>query len=520
MNKKREYSFVDIIDVGQFNARTLRAISVKLSKDYLGFFGKLEKLYLKRKQGEIVLNTIHEIKQTLHLLDGIIMNEKVSKEDAKILVDSINRINEDKNYFLEQVQNDGALTNELAQVSEATGISPDDLNITENIVKKGVKQARTSPKKKMLSSVFRGAMPATRGLASNLAGGLGVAALGPLAPIANMGWGMMKDVFGLGRRLGNFAIERSREKQERQLSRTLRPAAYNASSEMLGGLSTRRGVPPFVKEFSGGREFNPLVDFFDRKAYKTKWTKEVLKSLKDSEKNSKSFGQKLGDFFTGIIGIGATLLGIAATLIAAGLAIANIYELVKKILELREAGKEEKEAGKGLVSASVKFLKDVDKRGLSDKQINALGRTGGRAGIGKDIKLGMKTEMEGAVLKEHPWLSAAEAGLKYVPFVAAGKWIRGKALDEMISEKVDNYMDAALVSSWKLPSPIQKPLPPSSVSPEMLKTLGLIPKTLKNVAEQIGNQKDIAIRRAGEGNMHDSSDVLLNNFIQGNLTLE
>lgn len=506
----KRFRKISYIDVDQFSMRTLKAVYTKLVRDYMGFFGSLQELYGQSKQRKRIDDTFSKVKKTVIFLRNILVVGTISKKEAEILASDIEKINEDKDYFVEQAQNIYSFKERISKVAEITGISLEDLSITREAVRKGVKQARTQVRiaRRRRAPILRGAMPETRRITKGLVGGMGVAALGPFAPIAGMGYGIARDILGLGRRVGRFGIERVRERRMRGLERGLQPLAQNVPLETLERMRTRRGVAPYLGRYGAGRvsprrskeeAVSALTYFFDKKAHKAKWTRMVLKWIKESSKPKRGM---LGGLISSFKNLLPILAAVGLALGKAGLIGAvtvftgvELYRLTKLTREYYDV---------------LKNVKD-----FQEKQIRVLAKQEER--VAGTVIFG-KTERERQVARRARKVYQQAEQKRLYEEATSGFWNRGLS---------------GVIIKYFAPSPTETPLstlPPIEVSrrssqfSDISTSLEVQEKMLEainNVAEEIKREKEVpAIRQAGLGNIYDSTGDLLNEQASGNLTIE
>jgi len=378
MVKRRYYHYPSPIAINKFNTQVLRAVSTKLSRDYLGFFGNISKMYMKGELKKEAISTISKVKKSIALLDSMISATAVSKSDMEILMKNVDEINKSKEYFLSQAEQNKSFDVKLQKISETTGISSQDLSITKEIMQKGAAQVRRRTREGAASFLKR-TMPGTLELAAEgLKGGV-TAMMGPFAPIAGMAGTVLKDIWGVGSTLR----EGMRTRREEKLAAQLSPMVGKLKPSTFEKLGVRRPEQPIISGFRGvQRSTQPVIDrfretarraplrkqtkeeavfpltyFFDKKAHKVKWTKEVLDRFKAMEKKLglKRDGQtggifggalsgvlgdlpaKLGLFTAGLaplIGPAGKLMGLgAATLFAANRlnALGGNLRLIKRL---------------------------------------------------------------------------------------------------------------------------------------------------------------------------------------------
>lgn len=292
MFRKRYYHYPSPIAIDRFNTRVLSALSAKLSRDYMGFFGTLVKTYSRGEQKKKLDSTVTLVKKSIMLLDNMISMNQVSKKDVQNLIIYIEEINQSRDEFLYQAEQNKSLEAKMQKVSEGTGILPEDLNVTKQIVQKGASAVQKRTKEGVIPFIKR-AMPGTLALGGELGKGLATALLGPFVPAAGMLGTLAKGAWGVG----SGIRERRRLGQEEKLSRQLAPMSGALQTSTFKQLARGRAEHPLASSFTGVSQRRPtsrrqskeemvlpLTYFFDKKAHKTKWTKELLNRFKSLEK--------------------------------------------------------------------------------------------------------------------------------------------------------------------------------------------------------------------------------------------
>jgi len=333
MIRKRVYHFEPVLGIDSYDQRTLRALKIKLSRDYLGFFKSLSNLYRKSVQKKEIEATILKINRMISLLESVVLTGVIDKKDIDKLVTQVNEINEDRDYYLHKVTEVKAFSEKISRVTAKTGISPEDLNITEEIVK-GVTRQAVRAQKGRVDSFFRGTMPGVSGLVAEVGRGALAAVAGPFAPIISP---IVGDIF----RLGRGAIRRTYQRRKRRLAGQLRPVA-RVSPVAAEEMFRARGRAPILeglgRRISIKRAADPLTYFFNRKAYRTKWTKELLQRIKrlGGRGPSSLFGNLTKKIKQFLPAIGAATLALGKTGLAGAITVFTTVELYKLIKLTKE----------------------------------------------------------------------------------------------------------------------------------------------------------------------------------------
>jgi len=510
---KRHYHFENVLGVNQYDLRNLRALRSKLDRDYLGFFEDLSGLYQKSTQKKELQNTIIKIKQTIGLLNSILEGEAIGKKDVDKLISQINDINADKDYFLQKIPEVKAFSDRVNKVTKETGISPKDLNITEGIVKDVAKGTQKAQKEKT-GSFLRRTMPGTLGLAGGLAKGLGTALAGPFAPILGP---IVGDVF----RAGKAISQKVSERREVGLGEQLRPVGAGISPSRAETISGARRESPFVGGFAGksyrGREavagrgkklssedmVRPLTYFFDKKAYRSKWTKELLSRIKNL--GGKGRGSLFGGLLGGLKGLLPIIAAVGLALgKGAGLAGVSIYTGLK-LKELYEVTRE-----------YFDVLKNV--KDFQEKQHTVLSGIGekysGQTMFGKtpeEREAGRRGELQIRKGQEQKYYKEATSGvLGWITkrFVSAPSEIaleKQKNVPTLVKEKGEDWSREELLTVMKNTETQNQKLEDA----------------IRGLSDSVKKDKEFSnIRGGGIGNQFDSADTLLGDRAAGNLTID
>ena len=142
IQKKRRYYYPSPLAIDKFNTQVLRSLSVKLSRDYLGFFGQLEKMYQRGDLKKRLVKSVTQVNKSVSLLDSMIRTTNVTKEDVETLTANIDEINSDRDYYVEQAEKNASFQSKMMTVEETSGITPQSLNITKTLISKGAAQVR------------------------------------------------------------------------------------------------------------------------------------------------------------------------------------------------------------------------------------------------------------------------------------------------------------------------------------------------------------------------------------------
>jgi len=533
MIRKRYYHYPSPIAIDRFNTRVLSALSTKLARDYLGFFGSLAKTYTQGPQKKKLDSIVIVVKKSVVLLDNMISNNQVSKRDVQDLVDYVEEINQARDEFLQQAEQNKSLDTKIQKISETTGISPGDLSVTKEIIEKGARVTRKRTKEGVAPFMKR-TMPGTLGLGGELAGGAATALLGPFAPIAFMAGTLAKGAWGVGKGLRGKLQDRREEGLSRRLTpmsaalptsafnrlagaRAQRPFAANFS-----GISQRRSKHPFAANFGGisqRRPFStkrskeemvlPLTYFFDKKAHKAKWTKELLDRFKSMEK--KIGGKGVG----GLSGMLTGLLPLIGTIAAFGVGIAAATVSIYEIVKAAKAFTDWWNAKEGLAE-SKKAMEKASGLGQGTWGKHALekGKTGTEqlGIIDKATKEGKLSPLMSKKIKENMILENILP--KKVPELE-----RDSSEVKAVTERLRGGTTKKNKLLEPMPTKIKDPFQSDREKKETNKSMLGVQKAVEQVNETLSRQQGSGVRGAALGDPYGVGDPLLIPWSSGQLTV-
>ena len=543
--------------LGNFNTQTMQALHKKYYRDYLPFFQELSKLYKQGKNKNEIVETINLIKKIQTLLGDIIKEGSIEKDDADLLYSSVKKIEEKKLYFLEEVANVKALQEKIQKVEATTGISLEDLNVTKEVVEHGIRESRK--KSEHPGSFLKRTAPTMHGMA--VSGGQAVAAsmLGPFYGAVKGAYGLGKDVLNIGKGL--------REKRQTNLGSSLRSDIRTSGSRVISpgvtpeSTQVARTRPPKVDSFTGfssspsQREENrisqdndwsgvfqnreshlkrdndwsgvfqnqkeshpqktelnkpnleqqvaPLQEFFDKGAYKAKWTKELLSTSKEKKEGSKESMGFLGDFKAGII----PFIGKAGQFALLGAAIAftanRLYVLGGKVKEYLDV--------QGKVNIEIE-----KQRVLQEKQTERL-----NIALGENLRKAINSEDENAratAVSEIKSVEKERAGKQAAGTGYVKDWTSGaKSLLSGTKNRIENVFSRKVEPTTTSRGSVSKPtVQPPVVIPGMED----LNETLKRLNAQFdkGQYQGAASSKANPS-VFDAADSMINDHASGRMTL-
>ena len=526
--QQRKYQLSEALGIDQYNLRTLRALKTKLVRDYLTFFGTLSGLYQGTKQKKDINNSTIKVNQTIALIDSILEGGVVGKKDVDKLLLLIDNINIDRDHFLQKASEVRAFSDRIARVAEETGISIEDLNITRDIAARVGMQTRKAQREGVTSSL-RKTMPEMFRLGGGVARGVGTALVGPFAPLLGP---MAAGVFGLGKGLVR-GIQRRREVG---LAEQLRPVAGGISSAfgerisrargqesvVTGALSRATGQEPIIGRRRSQEDLvRPLMYFFDRKAYRAKWTKELLGKIKNLEGGKGGLGGLFGGLFGGLAGKLKSLLPIIGALGKIGalgaaitFAAVKLYELAdvtKGYFDVRKNVKRFEEKQKGFLERGLRKAVGLTMFGDTDEE-----RQAGRRAR-KVYQKALQKEFEREAKRWGPSLLTWDSWKQGV----AGLISQGR---EKLGMKPTIDLEIPEVSTPISSIPRGRELGVEELRDIMRDTEKRgqeLQRSIDRLADSIDKEKSVPnIRNRGYGNPYDSADTLLGMRASGELTID
>lgn len=521
--KRRRYYYPSPIAIDKFNTQVLGALSIKLSRDYLGFFGSLSKLYTKGEQKKRLDSVVSRVKKSITLLDNMISVTTVSKEDVENLIDNIEGINESRDYFLDQAEQNKSLERKIQKVSEVTGVSPQDLNITKEIIQKGAAQVRRRTREKVVPFLKR-TTPGAIGLGAELGRGAMAAAMGPFAPIAEMAGTVLKGMYGIGAGIQ----EKRRLRQEERLTGRLAPMARGLEPSVFERLKARRAGGPITAGFGGiarrvpvrkpSKEemVLPLTYFFDKKAHKTKWTKEILDRFKKMEK---AIGRKDGGLLGGLFG--GLRKGILPLIATIGLLAGAIGSTIFAFSRLRkvwgvytEVTEQQKEISAALKESIPKDIAAVERAGGLEAAAAKLGKTPFRHArdiayrkvAAKKLEYAARPMWKKALGVLPAWTPVGAAARIFVPGMVKPSTTIGQEAGQTYEELITKPRGGIQLGSGG--------------NEEIKEGMQGVQKAVEQVNDTISRQQGPVVKGASLGDPFGSGDPLMVGWVLGQVTLE
>lgn len=371
MARQRRFYYENVFGVDQFSMKTLRALHSKYTRDYLTFFKSLSRMYGPSPQKREIDDAVTLIQKVRGTIESILHSSTIDRADAKVLYELTGQIEEKKQGMLEQAAETKALRDRLEKIQREVGLSAKDLNVTRQIVRKGVKQAAGQQREGVLDFLSRTA-PGSLELGRKLTRGSAAVLAGPFAPILSAGYDIAKGAAGVVGGVRKKMLER----QERKLGGRLR--SYSPSEGMedvsrargvgaplagISGLEERAGVRDtgIAPGTGGGRGCDSLSDFWNKGAYKAKYTKELMKVLKDSigKKSKGSMKNSLLDAVDDFAILGASMLPLLGKAGKFALLAGAVLWTSKQMVGLSNASHDYMKAKRSEQEASEAFTSSV-----------------------------------------------------------------------------------------------------------------------------------------------------------------
>ena len=488
------------------NMQNLRAVRKKMFRDYLPFYKGLASTYKVGSNKKAADEAVRMVDHAVVLLDEILQGDRITSQDAEMLYGLVDALEEKRQYFIDQAVNVQAVNTRLERLTEEMGVSVEDLGVTPELARQAVRRDAGESRAQGLSKLLRGQFSRTRGVGAQVLGGVGTALAGPFTPLFRMGLGAGRDIAGFAGSL----LKKAQESKQAEFVKQFRPVAAEISVEDLA-----REQQPAVSAFRGAKEHKLTVEeqvqslhrFFDKEAYRAKWTKDLLGAMRDLTQGRKAGG------LSGVAGLTDTFkdLGLAITPfigkagLYAGLAV-GVGVSIKKFTELD--------------SAIGKFLSAQGKR---QKAADELGRVTDQK-LDKIKEMGIQ-EFAFAVGKSPRHVAVDVASAEQQQLLeswASRPWYR-KSLDFWSGKKPPKiqpfYQRVAEIEKLTRPGSqeSQSTMPPFSAP--TIPGLNDLDATIKQLIEQLQKEKFDSTPTPAIGNPYDSADTLLGPHADGNLTL-
>ena len=292
--KKNEFG------LGHKSWATLRAIRNKLVIQYRPLIARLRLRFSEGPMGDTLEELDGLVYTALGILQDILDSGQSSKEDQQELLNSIGRIEHLLTVLSRHEKQDIYFAQGLKGVEQDLGIALRDLTVTRGIAVKGLRTARQTPTGRMLGQTKDTVKQGYSDVLSSIS-----SLAGPFAPVANLA------LKGASAGIGTGA-----------------QALFGGRKSTGDGGASSRAQPWDTQRSGEGQDFlQSMHTFYNTDAYKTKWTRELIDTLKGK---IGATGEKHGILDT-IKELG--LLGGAAKLVtdAWGLIPSSVKDVVGKL---------------------------------------------------------------------------------------------------------------------------------------------------------------------------------------------
>jgi hypothetical protein len=491
-------------EYGKHNMQVLQALQKKYARDYLPYFEGLAELYVRGKNKKALDEAVQKVKRVQKLLQEVVEDGQIGTEETERLYGLVDAIEKDKLYFAEEAQKVKAFQERVEKVTAETGISPEDLNVSREIVREGVRFSHKA--RRDAGASLRETLPSTYKVGGKIAHALGASLLGPLYPAGKVLAGFGGDVSRLS--------QRRRQERESRLG-----SALSASLRAHSGLDqfvSSRSQAPAISEFRTGlgdahtkARTAPLREFFDKEAYKAKWTKELLASAKEGKRKRLDFFDKLSEKIRGLSGGLLPLVGKGGQIAGVGLSAAFTASKLKSLIgKLGEWGDVQTQ-----VAAQIRKQRALQLKFMN--RINALLdlKTSEMQKGTKEVSATTSTILGGMELRKQ-LLKTAPKTIRD-PFTGEVK-VLGPGEPTIVPPSdlpVPSPSDIVTPQGVPIVSPKTGPAK-ATPAPEMEE----LNKNLKSLIDQLQKSQTVSpVTRSGS--RFDSGDVLLNEHANGSLTL-
>jgi len=531
--RHRKYFLENIYGADIADMKTFRALKTKLGKDYLLFFEGLDRSYQRGEFKKLAKESIAIVHATTALLDHMIDTGSITDESVGAVATNIGNLNASRDFFVGKSEEVKALKGRMEQVEAETGVSPAALSVSEEVVTTGAKREKKKLKEGVVPFLGR-TLPRTVSLGKELATSV-AAALGPVYPLAQMAGGAAADIFSLGRGIS----QKLGERKEQKMATSLQPLAHGLPASALQGLGQARGMGPILPRVVEQRKKTgqaTLMEFFNKGAFRAKWTKELLKNMKKTG-SGKGFG--LGGLASKFMGLGAALLpllgttgliaglglvsvGAGTTGLIAGLGLVSVgatdrlSKLGSKLSELGEVTANVRKTLQTQAELQRKF-NDRIRVSLGEKLRDALKRGDEKAR--KEAVEAIKQSELIRVREENQKIGIYQDWKAGVGSLFGGR-DRKKAIILPLSGEVTKIEQGRRDRNRELSTS-----PTSPGSPRGEDIVGQINKlssAIDALTKKLGKdgQVQATIKERSIGDPFDSSDVLLNKYVEADLSLE
>jgi hypothetical protein len=475
------------------NDTILHQIYASFRNEYIPFLTELSKAYQVGEVASDIDDTVLMVHDVMKKIVEIITIGKVGKKDASILYQSINDIEANKSRLMNRITEDEEFRSKVEEIYETTGISAKDLGITKEMLKAGVKQVKGKQVDNEFQSGFEQKHPKSSGKLKSVVEGMKVAGLGPFAPVL--------DIVGDVENWLRSKLIKPKEKRGQSMPgssmRGLPSRDRRFQQQTLPAPQPVERVSPGINYTEG--ESNSLFHFFNTRAYKAKWTKELLERMKGGKGTEPSSSGQLLKY---ALSTAAVVGGIAFT----G---KKVYDLIKAIKEAKVSGGKAIESAQGL--GKVIAVRDAE----------IIGRPGGLEAASKKYNKTKKQLVEEATNREYTRQVGLAAGFAARENIVTRMepWLVGKITGykrpkvesrEQIRKDTERKFDykPAKIDTAELDRIVK-------AAAEEMKKMG---KSVDKLSDNVGKTQT-EVKPVSVGNPFDSADPWVTQLSTGKLTV-
>lgn len=502
--------------------RVLSILHRKYKYEYLPFFTEANKLYRSGKFGDKITESIESVKRIIRIIEIAISTGEIRKSDWKEIRELSSVVEDRKKEFFHQINESSLFREDIKEMEEQIGVSRKDLNLTKKSVSKALSRAIKSRD----SRPTRG-YPKTREFVGGIKEGLKVAAFGPFTPLANiageLAGGTIRSITGGSRVLGSRM-----------------PVTHGSPEFGSMAHSGFGSTSPIVGSDKIGYRINDeLFKFFNVRAYKARWTKELIDRLRvmsGVRKLGAMGALSLPDvdtvsklFSNGLIG-GFKAAGAAGAFVFAGVQIYRAFDTWKKKEKARE----------NLISATRglgKTISDMEGR-VSRMGLKSAAKAAGmsESDLIKEMAIDKRTHQESVrqiAATGEPITS--KGPFKYIPGMAGMDWLVRKIVGYKRPEvqpfheiQADYWKKFGEIKEKRgkldtgdLDQIVKNAASIMSGTDKLAKDLSNGVDEFSRVVDRLneGSSRQPQVKLPPSGNQYDAADPLINSLSTGRLTI-
>ena len=317
-----------------------RAIQHKYAKEYAPFFFQLADAYGNNTVSEGLANLGQASQQIVRDI-GTVLKGTATKPDLDRLYENMDYINKQAEFYKKEIAKEPKETERLTKIEQGSGVSLQELSKTHGIVRKQVEGLQAPGAGFHPLAAVQKYTPGVYEAGAGLLGGLAHATVGPLADIGvgafRAGRGIFRGIrqrriagqqqrLGLGltplaQRTPEGVLKNIRNlTQKTQLGNVFEGGAMLPQQHVRADRSTGIAIGAGV---GGGMGVGALFTFFDKLAFKARWTRDVHDMLKKGGGKGGS-----GGMFGGLLGTLAKMLPLLVGAIGVTMGAVDAFKAV------------------------------------------------------------------------------------------------------------------------------------------------------------------------------------------------